>query len=189
MINIELDTFKSNMLKHKKEDTAYFIKSLYSDIPSWESLLECLSQISMTDGTALEEARAKNNGESRIGNILYKGLYFNLEYETEKLENYFPTIHKILKEINDYTSFKFKLSGLKISLFPYYVVPHTDVWDGFALQAQGVSNWKIKSEDGLYQEEFSLEAGDFLFFPKGCTHEIDSTNPRSTFIFISRDIK
>lgn len=189
MINIELDAFKNNLVKHKNENIPYLIKSLYSDIPSWESLLECLSQISMTDGTVLEQERAKNNGESRIGNVLYKGLYFNLEFETDKLQDYFPSIDKILKEINEYTSFNFKLSGLKIALFPYYVVPHTDVWDGFALQAQGVSNWKIKDENGLHEQEFSLEAGDFLFFPKGCIHEIDSTNPRSTFIFISRDIK
>lgn len=189
VINVDLSSLKNNILKHKKENTAYFIKSFYSDLPSWENLINCFSKEAAADGSVIEKAMSKTSGESRIGTVVYKGFYLNVNCETQDLMDYFPGIYKMLIQINTDTSFEFRLSGLKISLMDYHVVPHSDSWDAFAIQAQGVSEWTIKSNDGLYKEDFIVEPGDFLFFPNECIHEINSVGPRSTFIFNSNSIK
>lgn len=189
MINVDLSILKNNILKHKKENTAYFIKSFYSDLPSWENLINCFSKEAAADGSVIEKEMSKTSGESRIGTVVYKGFYLNINCETEDLNKYFPDIYDMLMKINVATSFGFILSGLKISLVDHFVLPHLDRWDAFAVQAQGVSEWTIRSKDGLYEECFTVEPGDFLFFSNECIHEIKSENPRSTFIFVSNKIK
>lgn len=183
MINVDLSNLKESMLKHKKANTAYFIKSFYSDLPSWEQLIDCFAKEADVDGSIIEKEMVKGSGEKRIGTVVYKDFYLNINFDATGLKKYFPEIYEILIKINTATSYPWGVSGLKIALLKYDVIPHSDPWDAYALQAQGVSEWTITSQDGLYKEIFIVEPGDFLFFPKGCMHEIKSVDPRSTFIF------
>jgi hypothetical protein len=185
MINVDLSNLKEDILKHKKEKTALFIKSFYSDTPSWEQLLNCFAKEAYANGSVIEKEMTKNNGESIIGSVVYRDreFYFNINLGNIDLKKYFPEIYDIFVKINTATSYGWGVSGLKIALLKYYVVPHSDSWDAYALQAQGVSEWTITSQDGLYKEVFIVEPGDFLFFPEDCLHEIKSVDPRSTFIF------
>jgi hypothetical protein len=185
MINVDLSNLKEDILKHKKEKTALFIKSFYSDTTSWEQLIDCFAKEAYADGSIIENEMNKDNGESIIGTVVYKDrdFYFNINFDDRDLKKYFPKVHDVFVEINTATSYPWGVSGLKIALLKYDVIPHSDSWDAYALQAQGVSEWTITSQDGLYKEMFIVEPGDFLFFPEGCMHEIKSVDPRSTFIF------
>jgi hypothetical protein len=183
MINVDLSNLKQDMLKHKKEKKALFIKSFYSDTTSWKQLIDCFAKEAYTDGSIIAKEMVKGSGESRIGTVVYKDFYLNINFDSTGLKKYFPEIYEIFIKINTDTSYPWGLSGLKIALLEYHVIPHSDSWDAYALQAQGVSEWTITSQDGLYKEIFIVEPGDFLFFPKGCIHEIKSVDPRSTFIF------
>lgn len=183
MINVDLSNLKEDILKHKKEKKALFIKSFYSDTPSWEQLIDCFAKEASLDGSVIAMEMTEGSGERSIGTVVYKDFYLNINCDDRDLKKYFPKVHDVFVEISTATSYPWGFSGLKIALLKYDVIPHSDSWDAYALQAQGVSEWTITREDGLYKEIFIVEPGDFLFFPEGCIHEIKSVDPRSTFIF------
>jgi hypothetical protein len=179
---VVIDNLKEKILDHKSSKTGYMIKSFLSDCPDWETLLKCLAFESLQDGSFFDSVIPPNNGESRIGTVIHRGLYFNVNLKEDTMLKYIPTAHKAMEEIRDRTNFNLSLSGIKISMAPYDVVPHKDKWDGMALQLQGVSSWVVSDPDSDYSEEFILEPGDFLFFPVECLHSVVSTNPRATAI-------
>lgn len=178
-----LDNLKEKILEHKSSKTGYMIKSFFSDYPDWEVLLKCLGSESLQDGSYIDNVLVKNGVESRIGTVIHSGLYFNVNIKENTLLEYFPTAYKAMNNIWEATRFPLSLSGIKISIAPYDVVPHQDKWDGLALQLQGNSLWKISDPKSGYIEEFDLEPGDFLFFPVECLHEVVSKYPRATAIF------
>jgi hypothetical protein len=177
-----IDNLKEKILDHKSGKTGYMIKSFLSDLPDWETLLKCLASESLQDGSFFDSVMLENSGESRIGTVIQKGLYFNVNLKKDTLLKYIPTAHKAMEEIAGITKFSLSLSGVKISIAPHDVFPHKDQWDGIALQLQGVSSWVVSDPDSDYSEEFILEPGDFLFFPVECLHGVVSTNPRATAI-------
>lgn len=177
-----LENLKEKILEHKSSQTGYIVKSFFSDCPDWEVLLKCLASESLQDGSFFDEHIPKNNGESRIGTVIHRGLYFNVNLKENTMLEYFPLAHKAMEDIRELTQFNLSLSGIKISIAPYDVVPHQDKWDGIALQLQGNSLWTVSNPDSGYSEEFNLEPGDFLFFPVECEHSVVSKNPRATAI-------
>jgi hypothetical protein len=177
-----IDNLKEKILEHKSSKTGYMVKSFFSDYPDWEVLLKCLASESLQDGSFFDSVMPPNNGESRIGKVIHRGLYFNVNLKEDTMLEYFPIAHKAMEDIRELTNFNLSLSGIKISIAPYDVVPHQDKWDGMALQLQGDSLWIVSNPDSGYSEEFNLEPGDFLFFPVECLHAVVSKNPRATAI-------
>jgi mannose-6-phosphate isomerase-like protein (cupin superfamily) len=56
---------------------------------------------------------------------------------------------------------------------------HSDPVDGFFIQFQGSTLWKIYNNNDLEQEQHTLNSGDVIFIPKNLRHSVESLCPRN----------
>ena len=55
---------------------------------------------------------------------------------------------------------------------------HSDAVDGFFIQFNGQSKWRIYKNE--IPEEYILSSGDLIFIPKGLNHSVESLCPRNS---------
>ena len=180
----------NNILKAKEDHTAYFHKNFFSDVPSWDDFLNCVFQEVQIPNPELEKNMlyGKDVNERLAGNVIItEDVYFSPQ--TQDINKYFKSIVPFVQEFKSVNKIGLGLSGPKISVGPRHVAAHSDKWDAFSLQCQGTTTWTIGYPESGYKEEFQMEPGDFLFFPKETTHELYCTGPRAGLIFNHPDIR
>jgi hypothetical protein len=62
---------------------------------------------------------------------------------------------------------------------------HTDAVDGFFIQNEGSTLWKIYRNTGI--EEHILNTGDMMYIPKNIIHSVDSLTPRNSTSIAFKD--
>ena len=188
MINI-----KKEILNAKETHRGYFHKNFFSEVPSWEEFLNCLFQEVQSKNPAVElltrpedsEDNPFTQSEKVVGNvIIIDNVYFSPQINHI---DYFKTLKNFQQDFMKTSGISIGVSGPKISVGPRLVHAHSDPWDAFSLQCQGSTVWTVSNKDG-YKEEFLMEPGDFLFFPKEAMHELYCEEPRAGIIFNTGDV-
>lgn len=198
MINYDLNYFKNKVIEAKKNNRPVIFKKFIDDenIPNWELILKVIYKECQEDpGKELKSIIAKNPKETLVGNtIVSENLFVCIARENkDRNRQYFPDIFKIMQTIKEYTSINIELIGPKVSIGPAQNLSHTDNWDAFSLQCEGSTTWILSDKSYLYKlqdppnylEEFNLNRGDFVFFPKGMWHQINTELPRANLQFNS----
>ena len=180
MINI-----REEILNAKNNNIAYFHKGFYNNTPTWDDFLNCVFKESQVENLELardiSNLNAKDVDQRSKGNVLIiDDVYFSPQ--VNNLE-YFPRLSNFISEFLNINGILLGVSGPKVSVGPRHVAPHSDKWDGFSLQCQGTSIWKISCPDNGYNEEFQMSSGDLLYFPQETMHELYCNEPRAGIIF------
>jgi mannose-6-phosphate isomerase-like protein (cupin superfamily) len=62
---------------------------------------------------------------------------------------------------------------------------HVDAADGFFIQNEGSTLWKIYRDSGV--TEYTLTEGDIMYIPKYTIHSVESLNPRHSASIVFKD--
>lgn len=122
-----------------------------------------------------------------------------------KLEEYWKPLAKVCRDLAQWFSFPISATLFLTPKNAQGFLPHFDHVDIFILQVEGSKLWRIYntsphlSVDDKYQpliannlpvpeQEIYLEAGDFLYVPRGCVHEVLTTDAPSLHITIDTHV-
>lgn len=122
-----------------------------------------------------------------------------------KLEEYWESLAQVCRGLAHWFSFPTSASLFLTPKNAQGFLPHFDDADIFILQAEGSKVWRIYnsspylSVDARYQplvtenlpspeQEIYLETGDFLYVPRGCVHEVLTTDAPSLHIAIDTHV-
>lgn len=181
MINI-----REEILQAKENHRAYFYKGYWNNVPSWKEFLTCIFEEIQSD-IVLQTQGGSSQAEKPVGNVVIANdVYFSPQITHM---DYFSTMSTFLKDFRDTNGIGFGVSGPKVSVGPRVVHAHSDQWDAFTLQCQGTTIWTISYPKDGYTEDFYMEPGDFLFFPKETMHELYCKEPRAGIVFNLPDVR
>lgn len=62
---------------------------------------------------------------------------------------------------------------------------HVDAADGFFIQNEGSTLWKIYRDEGI--SDYTLSAGDAIYIPKYTVHSVESLDPRHSASIVFKD--
>jgi hypothetical protein len=177
---------REEVLKAKESHRAYIHKGYWKDVPSWQEFLNCIFKEIQSE-IVIETAGNSSQDEKGVGNVVVTdSVYFSPQVSHME---YFSTMSSFLKDFENTNGIIMGVSGPKISVGPRKVDAHSDQWDAFSLQCQGTTIWTISYPEDGYSEEFHMEPGDLLFFPKETMHELYCEEPRAGIIFNLPDVR
>ena len=202
MINYSYEEFYKKIIEAKQKNKPLLFKNFIDDsyVPEWKDLLFCIYEepkqktiVPKTSELVPECERWSIGAPIQIGNVdIYQNLFlsFNKE-EVSRNIVYFKKLFDIFQTIRDKTKMDISIIGPKIFIGPAQNKSHQDNWDAFSLQCEGSTLWTLSdSKYDMYQqikpkyiEKFEVSRGDFLFFPKGMWHQVDSFEPRANIQF------
>lgn len=189
-----LNSFK----EAKKNKHAVHLKDYFKINTNWQEILDYVyKQSSVDNDHKLEkEKSSRHSGASFFGNLMVLPPLW-IAPQTGKVWDGLTDLKDFLYKINNDCGFEgnfedcafykhwverpctcdsaWHSEGFRVSLGNRYVKEHSDPWDAVYLQIVGRSFWKII---GSETNEYVLEEGDLLFFPKETTHEVWSEGPR-----------
>lgn len=175
-----------------------FIKE--DSMPKWSDFMNAMyaTAAEKTDRVLAEQINKQL--EYLVGNLIIKdGIYFNFKSTYEKNKKLFPSIIEMTLEM--IANIPISFYGPKISVGPYFVVPHQDRWHAATLQCEGEAVWSLKDEKYIsgHPEKFelndpnvhriTLKRGDFLYFSQKLFHQIEVDGPRASMLFNANGIK
>lgn len=185
--------FKKDILFAKENNTVFFINNFINknDVPSWDEIFNIFKLAHINNKINFNSFATCTIDSSEQ----YTNIYNNF---IKQIENFHPgkkisalsIIHFITKYNateyhygnNDFKDYFLKVNPNKI---PEQLPPpeafnptiHSDPVDGFFIQFQGSTLWKIYYLDRV--EEYTINSGDMLFIPKDLKHSVESLCPRT----------
>lgn len=185
-------------IKKAEAERSYYLAPGFVDkdkLPQWSDFMNAVYYMASQDKDEILESQINKNRESLVGNlIIQSGIYFNFKASYEDNEKLFPKILEITRDI------PVNFYGPKISMGPYFVVPHQDRWHAATLQCEGEAIWSLKDEQGItgHPPKFDIEdpdvyritvkPGDFLYFSQKLWHQIEVEGPRASMLFNANGI-
>lgn len=197
-----MESNKNNILdsfiEAKKNKHAVILKDYFKIKTDWQEILNYVYEQSSVDNDESheKEKEARHIGSRFYGNLLVIDPLW-IAPQTGEIWQGIPELKDFLVKINQdsgsdesFEDCKFykhwhirpctcesiwHSEGFRISLSNRFVSAHNDPWDAVYLQIVGKSFWKIVGSD---TQEYELNEGDLLFFPKETSHEVWSEGPR-----------
>ena len=185
--------FKKDILFAKENNIVFFIKNFINKdyVPSWDKVFEIFKLAHANNKINFNSFATCTIDSSEQYTDVYDGFIKQLEnFHPGKKISALSIIHFITKyniEDNHYGNNHFKDYFLKANpnKIPEQLPPleafnptiHFDPVDGFFIQLEGSTLWKIYYLDKI--EEYTINSGDMLFIPKGLKHSVESLCPRT----------
>lgn len=169
--------YKKELSDYKKNNKVFVLKSLFEDLPSWESVLDQLNYSIKLVGEDLG-----NKGSKEIVGAVNFWNRLTLTVERPSSE--------YIKEIDNFIS---KLDNIYPGHCGHFLIisftdsepttgKHNDPVDVIYVQCIGKVVWNIY--DNKIHSRYELNPGDAIFVPAGIDHEIESLGPRMATSFM-----
>jgi hypothetical protein len=196
-INYSKEEILQNIIRAESERSYCLLKNFVdkNNLPQWSDFMRSIYYISSQDIDEVLQNEINKEKESLVGNlIIQNGIYFSFKAIHKEAEELFPDIVKMTYDL------PISFYGPKISIGPYFVVPHQDRWHAATLQCEGNTVWSLKDEKHIFDhvEKFDIndsnvhrlivEPGDFLYFSQKLFHQIEVDGPRASMLFNSNGI-
>lgn len=186
-----LDIKKKDIENAKSNSTVLVKKNIIKNILSWKDFYAIFDEAYKD-----EKVRFASFGTMTIDRSeMYTEKYNNIIKELSEIHpgnkiSALSIVHFITRNSNELTdeygkSFMNKFFDLNPEKVPNPLPPkeafdptiHADPVDGFFIQFQGSTLWKIFYENAI--ETYRIETGDMIFIPKMLKHSVESLCPRN----------
>lgn len=182
----------SDFVNSAKNKTGFVIKSFFNSSVTWEEIVNLIHHNSKIQNEQLKKDVEKTNSKSSnikevvSGNVLIvDDLYFSVDLQKQE-SGFVPKdvldIHDGIHSYNGPNQFMSGSGLIKVSIGSRFVTPHVDKWGAMVFQLTGQAVWTLSYPESKYEESFTLNPGDFLYFPDGMYHAIVSNSARSSII-------
>lgn len=182
-------------IKEAEANRSYCLLANFIDkdkLPQWSDFMNAAYYMASQNVDEVLSGQINKNKESLVGNlIITDGIYFNFKANREDNEKMFPSMLELTNTV------PVSFYGPKMSMGPYFVVPHQDRWHAATLQCEGEAIWSLKDEKYIvgHPDKFELndinvhritvKPGDFLYFSQKLFHQIEVEGPRASMLFNS----
>jgi mannose-6-phosphate isomerase-like protein (cupin superfamily) len=180
---------KENIMFAKKNSRVIFLKSAFDNYPSWEDFYNIFKQAYSKNKADLSSPSTLTIDNSESYSDTFNNIIDSLSsaHGGEKIA-VLSIVHFL--NANDNTipeaagafcddfmaANPNKLPpGFDFSLFQPTI--HSDPVDGFYVQCEGQTTWRIFYKDEV--DEYLVSPGDALYIPKGIDHSVESMNVRA----------
>lgn len=190
MLNYSLEEVVKQIKMVEDEESYYLFKNFIQDeyVPTWREILKPIYDAAADKENEFLRGVINKNLETLVGNlIIIDGIYMNCVNKAGDLNKYFPVIAPIFQQINESLAPDRGIAyyGPKISLGPYFVVPHHDKWNPGMLVCEGSALWTIRN-DKNEEYKIKMNRGDFIYVHQTFSHQIEVDEPRAALLFNSR---
>ncbi|TCP24028.1 cupin superfamily protein [Tenacibaculum skagerrakense] len=197
--------WESNFL-HIKRESPYYFKNLFS-IENFDGILEygkprgkSLRVVKNQD--PLLPTRYENPDGTLNLNQLYAAYADGYTLVVNEINRYSEPINALVHNLRQELSHDVKVNAYLTPANQKALSPHYDTHDVFVLQISGKKHWNfyddtnfktplLKSFQPIFQEgqlsgkkEVTIEAGDFMYVPRGLPHEAYTTDESSLHLTV-----
>jgi mannose-6-phosphate isomerase-like protein (cupin superfamily) len=161
----------------KKNNNVFVFKSLFLDVPRWESFLNHLNH-----SIKIKDENIGNKGAKQVigGVNFWSNLTLTVEQPSSEYFLQLPNIENTISQMHDGLSGRFTI--ISFTDAEPTTGLHNDPVDVFYVQCIGKVIWNIYIDD--VHTEYELNEGDVIFVPSGINHEIKSLGPRAALSFM-----
>ena len=181
---------KEDILFSKKNQQVCIAEGFTSNILNWEDAFNLFKIAKSKNSINFNSYWTCTIDKSEHYTRLYKDLIkeISLLHPGEKISA-FSIINLITKNNNKinsdiFNSFKDyfinsnpnKIPNEELLAESFIPPKHTDPVDGFFIQFEGSTLWKIYYKDN--EKQYTLKSGDMIFIPKNLEHSVEALEPR-----------
>ena len=176
---------KEDILFSKKNQQVCIAEGFTSNILNWEDAFNLFKIAKSKNSINFNSYWTCTIDKSEHYTRLYKDLIkeISLLHPGEKISA-FSIINLITKNSNIFNSFKDyfinsnpnKIPNEELLAESFIPPKHTDPVDGFFIQFEGSTLWKIYYKDN--EKQYTLKSGDMIFIPKNLEHSVEALEPR-----------
>lgn len=181
---------KKDILFSKNNQKVFFVKGFTSNVLNWEEAFNIFKMAKSKDLINFISYWSCTIDKSEQYTSVYKNLIqkISLLHPGKKISALsiinLITKHDIVINSDIFNNFKDYFIDCNPNKKPEFAPPpeaylprrHSDPVDGFFIQFEGSTLWRIYYEDN--EEQYSLKSGDLIFIPKNLEHSVEALEPR-----------